>query len=194
MMVVEASSPTAPTSARRRAGAPAPMSAIADPALNAPPEAKTNGSSPRASCHTGMAVSAMSTAVDGARAGPSTGVAPGRARTQGGGARQAPQAREPAEQAARVPEGDGGAGGAEDPRADAHRRRRLEHPQHVVEALRTPEVGDQQRRARRHTGQRDQPRAPRERVVAAQLADEGEGRRRAGHPAEEEVDGDLPRP
>jgi hypothetical protein len=63
MMVVEVSSPAAPTSASRRAGAPPPISASADPALMADPEAKTNGSSPRASCHTGMAVSAMSTAV-----------------------------------------------------------------------------------------------------------------------------------
>ena len=63
MAVVAASSPAAPTSASRRAGPPPPMSAIAEPALIAAPEAKTNGSSPRASCHTGMAVSAMSTAV-----------------------------------------------------------------------------------------------------------------------------------
>ena len=70
MSVVLVSSPTAPASARRRAGAPPPASASAEPALIAEPAANTNGSSWRASCHTGIAVSATSTAVYVASAGP----------------------------------------------------------------------------------------------------------------------------
>ncbi len=66
MSRVFASSPTAPASIIRRAGPAAAAgvtSTAAAPALAAAPTANTNGSSRRASCQTGTAVSATSTAV-----------------------------------------------------------------------------------------------------------------------------------
>ena len=64
--MVATSSPTAPTSARRRAGAASRVGVrivAAAPALAAAPDANTNGSVVRASCQTGTAVLAISAPV-----------------------------------------------------------------------------------------------------------------------------------
>jgi len=82
----------------------------------------------------------------------------------------------------------------QDPRADRHRRGRLDDPQHVVEAVRPTEVVDQEvRRAAERDESTDPPGAPHGRPARARAA-LAEQRRGPGDAAEEQVGGDVEGP
>jgi hypothetical protein len=79
----------------------------------------------------------------------------------------------------------------QDPRADTHRRRRLQHPQHVHKSLRPPEILDQRRERNRHRGTRAQSGAARQTRPGGGVGSRGEDRGGARQATAEQVPGDL---
>jgi hypothetical protein len=79
----------------------------------------------------------------------------------------------------------------QDPDADAHRRARLEHAQHVQEALRASEVVNQGEQGDADRARGAQLRPPRQHRPPRQGGAGGEDRRSARQPAGEQIAGDV---